>query len=1141
MLRLVLSLGLGVATVAFAEAAPRPSGIVEVRQLTSGTSDQFFGQLHPDGRTLFFASNASGTVELSRQVVGSGAPALLFDEQADISQPRLSPDGAFLLYVSYRRDAFGDACVLELSTLTRRCFDGNGAVLHAFWFADSRRFGLVSRAELGGVHRVFTFRRDEPEASPGELVSEGLISSPVASPDGRWLVGVAQARVDDGGVGTVLRAKRGLVLVPLAGGEPIAFQPNYPGTTAHPAFSTDGAFLYFTQFPDDTNADGVTDGNDKGVLARVPWQAGGVPADGALVEALTSQKENCQYPMPARAQLIATCTRREALQLVSLPLEGQVPVRTDAARLDAEADASRERWERLLLQEHRLELERDPRVRIGLERRLAMAHLELGANESAEFDLTLMTNDAGSLDDAAEAAWAQVAIELVNHRRDEGRLGFGKLSDDFVAKEKVRLARLKAGEAKAPPNVRRLSMVVRAEVLRVLGRKAEALELFEAVDLETERDPDVVLLWGRLAERLWREYDDRPRWARAMLQLSAHAALTERERLLHARRFVDVLTRGRPVGERLEVLRTARASVRDGTEAALLVDVELALDAVDRMAQLASLPVLDALWRSAPTFEAHRTLAMTIIERAGHDDLELLLDVFGKRWLDDVPEGHAERKYAEALYAEVLLEHAYVELSRDAFAAAAELFLTITVRTRSLEALSGYVEASLRGGVDGVRIISAVATTLPGPEWAPLRSLAEALVLGRQLPALDDPGFRVTLTRARSVLQGADEALARTPELHHLYGYLAHEDFHRFGTRASALEAHGRYHLALDLAPGVYRRRATLLVELGLLQAALGNHRLALKHFDERARLPIEKPAEGLAFRLSRARSLFHAGRLEQAAAEAQAGLALVEQHPQLARFRALALERALFCHLVAGQYEAAAREGEALLPLLPASTAAQVKARLGLGLAYLKGGRAADATKVLAAARAVLDAPLPLHTTEALAAHGPTHLSAEELRALVAGLDAEVKRAAGDSPGRLVALRERQRVLEARQAAAPRDETLQALATNAHHRAQTLATLGQWPEAELALRQGLTHAETWRSHTGAQFDPVSVGLLQLCAEFTLARGAGCPVPQPSLVEQLGAALRRARKDGFVGTAELRVLVPALLARLEASGSKASP
>jgi Tol biopolymer transport system component len=1114
-----------------AQGAPHPTGLVPLRQLTSGASDQFFGQLHPDGRTLYFASNANGTIELLTQPVDGAAPTLLFDEQADVSQPRLSPDGSRVLYVSYRSDAFGDACVVDTAGGGRRCVGAGGAVLHACWFPDSRHVGVVTRAELGGRHQLRRVAVDGPGDEAGVVLLEGYFSGPVVSPDGRWLAAVTLAPSAEDGGAALLRATRGLSLFPLAGGEPLVLQPELPGASAFPAFSADGQWLYFTQFPDDSNADGVTDGNDNGVLARVPWRAGdATPADGAAVQVLTSQRHNCQYPMPAKDRLIATCNRRGALQLVSLPLEGEVPPTLSQAQLDAEADAARHRWERLLLEGRSLELERAPRRRVALERRLAMAHLELGAFDSAEFELGLMSHDAGA--DDAEAAWAAVAIELVRHRRDEARLGFSKLSDEFVARERARLEALEAREAAAPLSAARLAQVVRAEVLRVLGRKAEALALFDRVALEAEEDADVVLLWGRLAEVLLREYDDRERWARALLRVARHTALSARERLLHARRFVDVLARGRGVAERLEAYARARPLAPAGSDAELLLDVEEALDRVARDAQAAALPALDSLWRRAPDFEARRVVAMTVIQRAAHDDLEVLLDEYARRWLDEVPDGHPERKYAEALFAEALLEHAYVELRQQRLDAAAGLFLDIARRARSLEAVGGYVDAALRAGAALAPLLERLEAALGGEAYAPLRAYGRAVALGRGLSSLGDDALRATVAQARAALAPAIAPLARAPELHHLLGHLAHEEFHRLGDRPAALEAHARYHFALDLSPDVYRRRASLLLELGLLQAALGNHRIALKHFDERARLPRGRPAETLAFHLARARSLYHAQAAVEAAEEAARGVALVEEHAELAPFRPLALERAMFCELAAGRHEAALAHGEALLPRLPPSAAAQVKARLALASALLSRGRPADARVRLAEARAALEAPLPLHTADALAAHGPTHLAPDDLRALVEGVDAEAARALGDDGARLSALEAREAALVRRQGATPQDDAAATLARTSHDLARTAARLGRWDEARAHLRAGLARARAGRPDAASAAGPTTVALLSLCAEVLLERPDACPLPRAEVVAGLEAALEQARREGFIGQPRLRWSLPVLLTRL---------
>jgi tetratricopeptide (TPR) repeat protein len=1120
---------------ASSQALARPSGLVPLRPLTAGGADQFFGQLHPDGRRLVFASNTNGTVELFTQTLGSGAPELLHDEQGDVSQPRLSPDGASLLYLSYRNDAFGDACVLELATKQRRCLPLEGAVLHAFWFAGSDFIGVVRRLELGGTHQLLKLPSRASRPDEAEVVREGFFSSPVASPDGRWLAFVELAVGSDGGTPALLRASRGLVFLSLADGARVVFEPLLPGSSAFPAFSKDGRHLYFTQFPDDSNADGVTDGNDNGVLVRVPFEgARAAPAQGEDVEVLTSKRSNCQYPMPAADRLLATCNRRGFLQVVSLPLEGQVPPQFDAARLDDEASAARHRFERLLLQERRLERETDLPRRVELERRLAMSTLELGAFDSAEFDLGLMQRDAGVGSD--EATWAKVATELVRHRRDEGRLGFGKLSDEFIASERARLARLEGYDAHARPTVRRLSRLVRAEVLRVLGQKSEALALFDALDLEAETDPDVVLLWGRLAERLLRETGDREAWARANLRVSRHPALGERERLIHARRFIDALTAGRGKAARLRALAAAEGLTQPGSEARLLLEVERALDEVEPSAQATAVATLEALWQRAPSFEQHRMVAMTIIERAAHDDLQVVLDVFAQRWLDDVPQAHPERKYAEALYAEVQLERAYWFLQQQRHRDAAALFLSIARKTRSLEAVSGFVEASARGGVAGSELTATLAAALgqtPG-----VMAFAEAVVLGRTLPSLDGDDFTRTLSQARAALRASEDALARSPEFHHLLGFLAHEDFHHGGARAAALEAHGRYHLALDLAPDVYRRRASLLLELGLLQAALGNHRIAVKHYEERARLPFVRPAEQAAFHLAYARSLLHADALDAAMAEAREGLAFVTATPGLAPFLPLALERAMVTHLVAGQPKAAIGYGEQLLPLVPPSVAAQVKPRLALASAHLAAKEPARAKQRLGEARAALASSVELHDATALAA-GPTHLGRDDLRALVAGLEAVTFRALGDLPARQRALAERREVLATRQQLAPRDETLHELARLAHHQAWTAARAGRWSEARRFLEQGLADDEAWRAHTGTRLDAVSTALVELCAEVQFVEVTACPLDPSNLTRRLREGLQVAASMKTQTAQSVRTRWPELLARL-LSGPRSS-
>src|SRR6185437_152732 len=113
-----------------------------------------------------------------------------------------------------------------------------------------------------------------------------------------------------------------------------------PGASAFPAFSADGKWLYFTQFLNDTNVDGVIDGNDNGVVFRAPLEQGRV--DAARAEQLTSAEWNCQYPAPAAKELVVTCLfEGPKLHVYSLPLDGAVPPAWPRERLDDELTAAR--------------------------------------------------------------------------------------------------------------------------------------------------------------------------------------------------------------------------------------------------------------------------------------------------------------------------------------------------------------------------------------------------------------------------------------------------------------------------------------------------------------------------------------------------------------------------------------------------------------------------------------------------------------------------------------------------------------------------------------------------------------------------------------------------------------------------------
>ena len=1058
--------------------------------LTAGRYDHFQGQLADDGETLSFVSNANSTTEIHRQSLLRNAPTLVFDDNADTGQPRLSPDGTRLLYISYQEDASGDACIYHFKQRTRRCLtDENTEVLHVFWFPDSRHIGALTRTGLLDTHELRKYSADQRRGEAGDLLLRQNIAAPAVSPDGRWLVYVPLEQETTGQFSFMMRAASGFVLHPLISGlSPRLFRPDMPGSTGSPAFSPDGDYLYFTQFLNDTNFDGVIDGSDNGILFRARFEGDAVsPISRGSYEQLTSGRSNCQYPAPARDKLIATCLRAGYLQIYSLPLSGLVPPDWTRQRIEEELLATRDPWERLLLLKRLLPDTEDQAKRIAIYRRIILEHLSLHEYESTEYHLRLLQD----LDDADAwlADWIEVLLELTAYRRDERRLAHGKLNAAFIQTQQERLDRLFRWQGARHGTVRRLAAMARLEILDVLGDKNQALALSDVLDLAGETDTFSLHLIALQQQKFLRLLDDRERLLRMFRQLAEHPAFSERERLRYADAYKRSLLQGLARREQRQSLAKRLETVEPDSPLGFMLSIESQLMATDADSQAITHDRLTSLFQETDAFERRRALIMTAIDHAAHNDYQQLLYAMGALWLDTVPVGHPERKHAEAIFADIVLEKAYAELAGGYPVEAAELFHEITEATTSLEAHEGYIEASLRSGQSREQVLSfyqaRYADRPKAPEWA----FARAYIRGHRLSAIASAEkHRAEVDRDMALLRPALQILPRSPEIHHLYAYLAHREFHRSHDHEMAMIAHTHYHLALDLAPRNPRRKASVLHELGLLQAALGNHHIALRHFQERARLPFIRPRQELSFRLDKARSHYFRGHDADSKREIESAQTLIEDHhDKLAEFRTLVLDRGAFYHYVGGDYEQAEDLYRSLLPEIAGENLAErLKVHIGLGASLLKTSQYEPAIAELSHAWALLDSDEPMRRDEPRAGR----LDKDDYRHIVAGLLAHAQRGAGNLDAAFDAMRERRRWLLKRFEEYEQEAYLQEAASASHHLAVLSVMQGRLGAAIRHIEEGLSDADTWRARTGAPMDSVTLALLQTAAELCIFAGA---------------------------------------------------
>ncbi|MEZ4327594.1 MAG: hypothetical protein R3B40_20405 [Polyangiales bacterium] len=1122
-------------------------------RLTAGHNNHLMASYSEARDALYFVGDELGTTEVLVQSPPSGAPVRVFEALGDHALPRVSPDGSRLAYVSFVHDSKGDVCVRTLPSGSERCVtDDETAELEVMWLDDGSTLGVLSRRDL---HGGFTFQAISARGgAPRTLLERDMIGL-ARSPDGSRLAYIAvEARRPEIGVSFASRVGRGIHVVAMpdggAGGRPAVFVPDLPGVSGFPAFSRDGRHIYFSQYLNDTNRDGVIDGRDNSVIARVGFDASRAdPFAGQAAEQLTSSRWNCHYPAPTEHRLLMTCSHGGSLDVYALPLDGVVPASWDVARLRSELHVARDRWSQLLVASRLLVLLPNGAERLAALQEVIALHLDLREYESSVYYASLLRTRAGA---SPESAWAQLMDALARHRREDLALARGQLSRAYVDSERERLSAVAqlcptaladmvalgrgrgtdpgmegapaqgtAREAAPSPTADTcgLAVLVASELLDDLGDKAEALRLLD--ELRTERiaglsDAHTLRLYGAHAARLYGHLADRDALVAVRAALAGHPALTVQEHVVQAIDVTTELTRGRGRAAGSAALARMRESAPEGGELALMLDVELALRtlldplaeptddrelgddgeqaAATRRVEEAARERLFTLYTADQDPDRRRAIALRTVQFASRHGSEYLQYQFATTWASGVRPDAPERRYAEEFYRAIVLERAYGELHENDLREAAGYFFQASRNAGMFDAHAGFIEARAAQGED-VRAFYAdrFARTPDDPAFL----FAQAYIEARELPGIprDEPGqerFSASVARCLGWIARVDEAYPRDVTVHQLWGYVFHEQALRERSRVAGAEANHHYLLALDLAHARPRARATLLQALGTLQASLGNHRRAIEHMERRARLPFPRPESQLAHHLAFTRSLFHARQQERAVAEAQAALAFVDAHPALRRYRAMALDQLAFQQARLGQHQEAATHYEQLLLALAGdddSPVNRLKALIGLSAERLSLRQHAAALESLEQGDALLRAHHDLQSRPEGSLLDRYVYGHARYEALLAGLRAEALAGLGRHDDAERALEHRAELLSGFFEESDSDDDLMPLAQVSLRRAIVARAEGDLRRATQHAEEGLARVALFNERTGSVVTDVALGLQRVLAELVLFQG----------------------------------------------------
>jgi tetratricopeptide (TPR) repeat protein len=1021
--------------------------LIEPERLTVGAGDQLLSVLDPAGERMFYVSNENAVTELFAVDLNTRAPQRLFDEAANATWPRVSPDGKTLLYLSFRSAATGELCFRDLTPQTlsvsdRRCISlGGRTAMHALWepLGKSKSVLVLSRQGLGGAIDVRRFLLGGADDQPGELLFARDLSSPALSPDGRYLLYAPVARQTPTAQPQAQPRKRMLGLVRIGdkayAEEQVTFAlPGFPG---FPAFSADGKYVYFVQYLNDTNHDGVVDANDRGVLFRVPFDG---HIDGARAEQLTSAEWDCTYPFPGKERLAATCLDGGSLTVYSLPPGGAIPQGWDAERVKAELVNNAGPWAKLLLYERLLELDPKPLQRAQYLKAIIELHVQMREHQSTGFfsgELEKLSAASGFHEDEG---LAQVMHELARHRAAAATLGEGASITAFTAAERARVTKLEALQASKLAPVSALAALVISEIVDGFGERGRALSLLAQVHPEAMQEPMVLHLYGVRARTLFEALCDRERLLAVDLALAEHPGLEQSDKLAYAEDYLRDLLHGRTAAEKTALL--AQSKLPEASNAAFVVEGERALQGLSPANEMEVETRVFALFDKTESFERRQVLVRAAVLRATKTSAETLWYDVAAKWAAYVGKVRPGLKSSEELYRKIALERAYTEWAAGSLPEAREHFAAVVAQTGSLEAVADEIDVSLQAQhAQQTKASSAAiqaeyqATYKPD---SPVLLFALAQLGARKLAeeANNDEVAKVAQEGKQRLLT-ALHSLPNNVPIHYLWAYLRHEEYLRTGDKGIALRANSHYLTAVDLAGDQPRYLAAALASLGFLHARLGNHSMAASFFERREKFPFASTLSELSICLGHARSLLHSDHESEAAAladkcvaliDTNASLALGDKDASLARFLPFALDHAGLYHADAGEpakalaaYERLAAMVDQAPPADPVARRNQFVVAMGRASAHLALKQYRESIAALDRAEALFAMPGGLSLLQQTYARKSSSgaftdvQQREDHEVLLSGLRARALTALGDYKGAEAQSGRRLVILEAR------------------------------------------------------------------------------------------------------------------------------
>jgi hypothetical protein len=937
-------------SVALASVQPavRMPKFETLEKLTVGPDNHFQVAIGGNEERMYFTRSSNLATRLFwrglKGVESLGQVQAFVKAEFDTKDPAISFDGSRIAFTSFERQARGDICVQDVNATSgskQLCAEEKTASEQPFWLS-ATNVGFIRRPVSTGRAQLvdWNIRTNEKR-----IILEDQIFSAHADAQGRWVVFASVAdnkSAAQGELDRVLKVHR------IKDSKTWALKIALPGLSGFPHFDAAGEAVYFAQFSNDTNADARIDGNDNGVLFRIPSTRLEDGHASILPEQLTTAEQNCNYPAPGSKFLYMTCAFEGTLDVYRIPKAGLVPAAWNEKTLLDAYRTSRSIAERtLLLNTLRYRFE-NYRNADSFEK-IFSQHFLTGEYQAALYYLDFVVDNAPAFSKQGYAVLRHI-LEILQYRALEK---LDQISPEFVAllEGKKRIFLREKGA------FRDFADLAQTYVELSMRENKKARDRFVKASLsrfKTSLEQYVYFSLSRtmLDENLMTLGD----WYRLAVNVAQSPVLTDESRAYVSSVIIAKVaeTKKAPADRlaQIQLLRTGAAagSILDTLLATQDYALKIALAENEADEDKAFQGFNGIFAKTTDQYYLNRALAVQAVLTLAEFNKSRVMQFVASNWLAAAKLSDTEFMHARDQYVSVVLDKAYSLWAKSNPRSASQVFYSSVRLTDDQEAHLGFVTTMLQDNNRKLldeRYASLKSGTFTGSNV----DFAKAVILLFDDLSAKDRKSEDKLKEASKILMGIVDDGTRPAGKHLLLGYISHEMLLRrmkgftFDQELSQT-AHHQYMIALDLARKSPRLTARILQNLAMLHLQTGNFGLASGYFAARNKSAFESEQERLSVLWHFSKALYRNGEFPAAAEVSVEGFKLAQKLKSEAEILNGWNERAAFHLSQSGKFAEAAEMYAALLARIEKRNDENVlKALFMQGWSLMKAGRIKQAS----------------------------------------------------------------------------------------------------------------------------------------------------------------------------------------------------